>query len=387
MTTALTRRRLLAAVLAAGGAGPLAGAGRAPAAAPDRPRLALPAPTGPYRLGTASLRLIDSSRPGRCRELMASVWYPATADARRCPVAPWLPDAPMRALLADNGFPAGAAAAPLTAGREGAPALRALGRRPVVVFSHGSAGHRSETTIVVQELAGHGYVVVTVDHPYDSYSEFPDGRATVPADDVSVTPWDHAYDIRFVLDRIEDLAAGRNPDAGHRPVPDGLAEILDMRRIGMFGYSKGGTATALVMGGDQRVRAGLSLDGPMECQPPITADIHRPFLMMSADFPRAGNPGVTDFWAHLRGWRRNLQIERGTEISYSDAVWLLPQLARLTGMSGEDLSRWIGTFDPGVAVRLQQAYPLAFFDLHLRHRRQPLLSGSKPPFAGVEFVP
>ena len=40
-------------------------------------------------------------------------------------------------------------------------------------------------------------------------------------------------------------ATGCNPDAEHRPLPAGLAAALDPRRIGMFGWSKGATATAL----------------------------------------------------------------------------------------------------------------------------------------------
>jgi hypothetical protein len=220
MTTALTRRHVLVTALATGVAVPLgAGGGWAVPAAPGPARLTLPPPTGPHRVGTASLHLVDGSRPdpvagpGHHRELMASVWYPATRDAQRHPVAPWMTAAPMRALLAANGFDADAATAPLTAGHESAAALRTPDRLPVIVFSHGARGHRSETTIVVQELASHGYVVVTVDHTYDGFSEFPDGRLTVPVDDVFDTPWDHARDIQFVLDRIEDLAAGRNPDA------------------------------------------------------------------------------------------------------------------------------------------------------------------------------
>ncbi|XVU30090.1 alpha/beta hydrolase family protein [Actinoplanes sp. CA-054009] len=334
MTTTLTRRTLLATVLAAGVAGPLA-AGPASAA---RPRLTLPAPTGPYPVGTVERQLA-----GRRRKLMASVWYPASA--RRGPLAPWMPDAPMRALLAANGLPDDAAAAPLTAAHVGAPPLRALGRRPVILFSHGADGHRSETTVIVQELASHGYTVVTVDHT-DSYTEFPGGRLHVPDDDVSVTPYDHAADISFVLDHLAEEMAGR--------------------RIGMFGYSKGGTATAVIMGRDRRIRAGVSLDGPMECQPPLTTDIGRPFLMMTASFPRTPGSSAADFWTHLKGRRRDVHVDGGTEISFSDAVWLLPQLARLTGMSDEDLAGWIGTYDPARAVRLQQAYPLAFFDQHLR---------------------
>ncbi|GAB3982089.1 hypothetical protein [Plantactinospora veratri] len=120
MTIALTRRHLLTAALATGVAVPLGGAGRgwAAPAAPGPARLTLPPPTGPHQVGTVSLHLVDTSRPdpvagpGHYRELMASVWYPATHDARRHPVAPWLPAAPMRALLASAGFDADAAAAP-----------------------------------------------------------------------------------------------------------------------------------------------------------------------------------------------------------------------------------------------------------------------------------
>ncbi|HLL69193.1 MAG TPA: acetylhydrolase [Micromonosporaceae bacterium] len=388
MTISLTRRHLLTVALATGVAVPL-GAGRGWAAPA---RLTLPPPTGPHRVGTVSLHLVDRSRPdpvagpGHHRELMASVWYPATRDAQRYPVAPWLPAAPMRALLESANFGADVAAAPLTAGHEGAPVLPTAGGRPVVVFSHGAGGHRSETTIVVQELASHGYVVVTVDHPYDSYGEFPDGRPTVRANDVSVTPWDHARDIQFVLDRIEDLAAGRNPDAERRPLPAGLSAALDPCRIGVYGFSKGATATALVMNADPRVRAGLSLDGPMMSQPPV-AELDRPFMLMTAVFtPGAEESGVAEFWPLLRGWRLQVHTDGATHGAYCDHQWLIPQLAPIIGMSDEQLAGWIGTLPPARAVRIQQAYPLAFFDLHLRHRRQRLLAGPSPAFPEVRFV-
>ncbi|OKI65506.1 alpha/beta hydrolase family protein [Micromonospora sp. CB01531] len=394
MTTALTRRHLLTAALATGVAVPL-GTGRGWAAptqaAPGPARLTLPPPTGPHPVGTVSLHLVDTSRPdpiagpGHHRELMASIWYPAARDARRHPVAPWMPAAPMRALLMSAGFDADAAAAPLTAGHEGVPALRAPGRLPVIVFSHGNDGHRSEATIVVQELASHGYVVVTVDHTYDAFSEFPDGRLTVP-NDLSFTPWDHAHDIGFVLDCIEDLAAGHNPDVERRPLPAELGAALDLRRIGMFGWSKGATATALVMNEDRRVRAGLGFDGPMQSLPPVT-DLNRPFMLVTAEFTRAAEPSVAQFWSRLHGWRLNVQADGALHGAYCDHQWLVPQLAAIVGMSDEDLASWVGTLDPARAVRIQQAYPLAFFDLHLRHRRQRLLEGPSPAFPEVRFIP
>src|SRR6266700_4095769 len=60
-----------------------------PAPSPTLPgpstQLTLPAPTGPLRLGTTPLHLIDTSRPDPWvptipfRELMIQIWYPAHA--------------------------------------------------------------------------------------------------------------------------------------------------------------------------------------------------------------------------------------------------------------------------------------------------------------------
>jgi predicted dienelactone hydrolase len=392
--TGMSRRRILGAALAAGVAVPI-GIARPAWAAPALPgpaRLTLPPPTGPYPLGTMSLHLVDKSDPdpvagpGHYRELMASVWYPAR-NVSRYPLAQWMLPAPLRGLLISGEFDPDVAVTPLTAGHEGAPVLCTGEGWPVIVFSHGAHDHRSDTTIVVQELASHGYVVVTVDHTNDAFSEFPDGRLTVPLYDYPMYPGDFARDIRFVVDQIEVLAAGGNPDAEHRPLPAGLGAALDLHRVGMFGWSKGATATALVMGDDPRVRAGLSFDGPMESDPPVPAELDRPFMLMTAVFTRAAEPNVAEFWSHLTGWPLNVQAEGAIHSSYCDVQWLLPQLAKAIGMSDEELQGWIGTLDPVRAVRIQQAYPLAFFDQHLRGRRGHLLDGPSLAFPEVTFIP
>ncbi|MEV5508720.1 alpha/beta hydrolase family protein [Streptomyces orinoci] len=399
----ISRRRMLGAALAAGAAVPLAAAGSA-WAAPARgaaaragaaqARFTLPEPTGPHRVGTVELHLVDTSRPdpdagpGHYRQLMASVWYPARGDAGRYPRVPWMQADVLHAFLASAGFPPDVAAAPVTAGHDGAPVHRSGRGLPVVVYSHGAHSHRADHTVIVQELASHGYVVVTVDHINDAFSRLPDGRVVAPVRDRrhAMGPADYATDIRFVLDCVEGLAAGRNPDAGGRPLPVGLCEALDVRRMGMFGWSKGGTATARVMPADRRVRAGLSLDGPM--QPTMSTDLDRPFMMMTADFSRAQDPDAAVFWSHLKGWRLNVQAEGAVHGSYGDNQVLVPQLAKLIGMSDEQLKGWTGTLAPARAVKIQQAYPLAFFDLHLRHRhRGHLLEGPARAFPEVRYLP
>lgn len=307
----LTRRRILGAALAAGAAVPLAavaGPAWADPTAHASTRLTLPVPTGPHPVGTAQLHLVDRSRPDdiagprHFRELMATVWYPAR-DVERYPVAPWMPAGALQAFLADTGLSDLASLGPLTPGHVGAPVRRSGRRLPVVVFSHGAHSHQGDHTVIVQELASHGFAVVTVAHQYDTYTEFPDGRVAVPLRDrqAPTLPGDFAADLRFVLDCVEQLAAGCNPDVAQRKLPAGLLGSLDPRRMGAFGWSKGGTATACATLADERIRAGLSLDAPMQMNPPLAGDLDRPFMMMSAVFTRATNPEAAAFWSHLRG--------------------------------------------------------------------------------------
>ena len=133
----------------------------------------------------------------------------------RYPLAPWTPPAVLRELLVAEGFPPDAAVPPWTAAHEGAPVRRMRHERlPVILYSHGAHDHRAGNTIVVQEFASHGYLVVTVDHTWDAFSQFPDGRIIVPLYDQEhgLGPADFSADIRYVLGQVGRLAAGRNPD-------------------------------------------------------------------------------------------------------------------------------------------------------------------------------
>ncbi|WP_369141777.1 hypothetical protein [Streptomyces sp. R44] len=62
-------------------------------------------------------------------------------------------------------------------------------------------------------------------------------------------------------------------------------------------------------------------------------------------------------------------------------------MAMLLGWGAQQLQAVIGTLDPEQAVKIQQAYPLAFFDEHLRHRRGHLLGVPSPAFPAVTFLP
>lgn len=355
----------------------------------------MPRPTGPARIGTVSLHLVDRSRPDpwvpaeQARELMVQIWYPARSVHGR-PRAGWVsPGVAARINPLGSGF-----LLPVTHGHTGAPA--APGRRLVVVFSPGFGGERTGSTALVEDLASHGFVVVTIDHTHDAqFVEFPDGRIATHAIPPPADPDDEAAslgrvldvrvaDTRFVLDKLTAISRGRNPDASGRALPRGLAQALDLSRVGMFGSSLGGAGAAETMLADRRIRAGLNLDGSFFGRV-LTAGLDRPFLMMSSD---TEDPADTDetwdqMWSRLRGPRYWIQVENAGHLSFTDFQVLLPQI----GTPAQDSEPLIGSIDGERSIAVQRTYVRAFFDKHLRHGDGRLLAGPSARYPEMRFLP
>ncbi|MER6364875.1 esterase [Kitasatospora sp. NPDC001527] len=410
----------LAATTVLGAAGTAAPASAAPAVAERRARAALPLPTGPYAVGTTDLRLVDPGRedpwrPGRARELMISLWYPASRPAYGDERAPYMVPRAARHF----GGPDGAAAfnygaepgrtdwsAVRTHARPDAPPLLGAGPRPVVLWSAGLGDPRTWGTGLVEDLASRGYVVVTVDHPYEaSEVAFPDGRlatsvfpalAAQPGLDIGALLRKalavRVADIRFVLDELAALRTdGRLPAA--------LAGSLDLGRIGMAGQSAGGFTAAQAMHDDPRIKAGVNLDGQLHFPGPDGTGVHlggvaedgldRPFLLMGTESPDSGpytgQPGWAAFWQHTRGWKADVTLLGSRHGSYTDAQALLPQLARQGAVPAEAVRGDIGDVRPERAVLATRAYVGSFFDRWLRGHDDHLLDGPSPRFPEMRF--
>jgi dienelactone hydrolase len=391
-------------------------------------RLTLPAPTGPYPVGTVDLHLIDRSRADpwtaapAYRELMVSLWYPAGA-VDGFPLAPHMsPGAAAHFGSADGAgpglydIPANSVdfAATRTSGHAGAPVARHRRPFPVVLYSPGAGDPRTWETTVVQDLASRGYVVVTVDHTYDSSEvEFPDGRvvpsrlaqlfqqAQQPGDfqalamkifDARIT------DTRFVLDQLAVLDRGANPDAERRPLPAGVAGALDLSRTGMFGVSAGGLTAFQTMDDDPRVKAAIDIGGniesplipdPIRLWPVAQHGLDQPFMVI-------GDPGTDHHrtpswkmvWDNSTGWHVDVHLVGAKgEDSYKDAVPLIPQIARQLGLPDSFVTGAIGSIDRSRAVHTEETFVAAFFDRWLRGRKGHVLDGPSPAFPDITFIP
>ncbi|MEU4829476.1 lipase [Streptosporangium sp. NPDC023615] len=370
--------------------------------------LSLPAPTGRHPIGTVSLHLVDRSRPDSLvpsqpyRELMVSLWYPARRSGKH-PLAPQMPPLAAadfdRDTAADLGIKPGEVnwAATRTHARAGAPVDRRAGGLPVVLFSPGYEAPRTLSTVLVEELASRGYLVVTVDHTHQlDQVEFPGGRverSRLPpvrteqeqAGLFGVLMPTRVADMRFVLDRLARLDRGQNPDAARVRLPAGLRGAPDLSRVGVFGHSMGGATAARLVHEDRRVDAGANLDGVL-LGPVAGSGVSKPFLQVAGETTtRRTEPTWKSFWERSTGWKREIRFAGARHFSFFDLQAMFPQLAGK--LKDVPVAETIGTIDPARSVAAQRAHLTAFFDLHLRGRQTRLFDGPSRTYPEVRPIP
>jgi len=347
----------------------------------SRGRPAFPAPTGPHQIGTVTLHLVDHSRVDPwvsdqpVRELMVQLWYPARPVAGS-PRARWQTPGVASEFLGDAAAMLGV---PAAHGHVNAPVRQGLGPRPVVLYSPGFTESRGINTAVVEDLASHGYVVVTIDHPYEAkLVEFPGGRQVRQQGrqwrDLEKAVEVRQADTRFVLDQLTALHRGQVIDAEQQVLPHGLGRVFDLSRVGMFGFSLGGATTAAAMSADSRIKAGINLDGNLYGS--VFRDgLDRPFLLIgSSDHDSTTDGNWEALWTRLRGWRLELRLAGTAHGSFIDAQFLVRPYAP-KAWSENQIRDVIGDIDERRSVLALRTYVRAFFDLHLLGRPTSLLAG------------
>jgi predicted dienelactone hydrolase len=376
------------------------------------PVFRLPAPSGPFAVGTLSFALTDSSRtetfgaaPGGPRAYAVRVWYPAPAGTDG-PTAPYATAAELTGgilgLMPGGRIAGGQLAYVKTHSHPGAPVASAPDRFPVLVFSHGYTGFSAQNTPQMEELASRGYVVFSLSHTFDAGATvFPDGRV-VPLDPVIVETFTHpdpartdsttralaalaaattpearqaaflgfsrfdpprivasvavwSGDTRHLLDYLEGLASGQ---------PGGtLSGRLDLDRIGIFGMSFGGSNTGEVCRVDPRCKAGINIDGEQFGSLAVDDSVTAPFMIIASN---AAVPLHRVLFDHLRGPAYLVHLVGTQHVGLTDMGYVGPHLFRWLGL--------IGTMPVDRTETLLSRYVVAFFDRYLRGMPAPELS-------------
>jgi pimeloyl-ACP methyl ester carboxylesterase len=378
----------------------------------------LPAPTGRYPVGTTSWHVTDPSRKetlagdGGPRQVEVLAWYPAASN--RGPLAPYLREG----LGEVQGFATllrGARTAfdrlsdVSTHARLDAPPAATPAKLPVLVFSHGFGSLAAAYTALLEDLASHGYAVLSILHPYEvGGATLDDGRvvsfldeagkprpsyldvvgewagedeamaavtqasgdeeqrrrlrgylAGVPHTHATVRRW--ADDTALVLDRLAQIP--RASAAGK------LAARLDTGRIGVFGHSMGGVSAGQFCVDDRRCRGGLNLDGIPQSGTVIDRPASAPappFLMVYS--ARPGRAGANDaIYRRVVSTYYRVDVAGTRHLDFSDMI--------LWGGRLRDVGA-LGSVEPARAVDITRTIVREYFDQVLRGRRSPLLNGT-----------
>lgn len=192
---------------------------------------------GPYAVGEATRKL--PTKKGAPVE----IWYPATPESvagrteSSYDMVDWLPAGFQKSLPADYAvtYPSGGvrhvAVAP--------------GRFPLVVFSHGFAGFRTQSSFLTSWLASWGFVVAAPDHfsrdltKVLSFSTAP--TATTDLEDLGAT--------------LTLMAKKAKKDGGR------FEGHVDTKRVAAVGHSAGGAASEAWAATDERVTTFIGMAG------------------------------------------------------------------------------------------------------------------------------
>ncbi|MFN8411857.1 MAG: dienelactone hydrolase family protein [Anaerolineales bacterium] len=358
----------------------------------------IPAPSGPYSIGTSIYEMTDTSRKelysgkDESRRFMIQVWYPAEIKATDVK-APWMTNAQIFApaiasfIKMPPYFLDHLALVDIPAYKN-AQLANTDKPFPIILFSHGWKGFNAQNTGQALELASHGYVVIAVQHTYGAITTvFPDGTiapnnpTALPAQDNDpnyeeiarklVNQW--AGDMSFVLDQLNSPES----EAGSF-----FKSHLDFSRIGVYGHSTGGGAAIQFCGTDPRCKAVLGMDPFMR---PVSAEViangvSQPSFFMFSQFwvddtNSINNKLFNQFYPNTSDNFGVIEITGTKHYDFSDLPLLSP-IAPQLGLKGPLNGKRV--------TEIVNSYLLNFFEMTLNGKTLTLFNGNFSDYPEVK---
>lgn len=293
-------------------------------------------PQGSYTVGTRIFRWIDFTRaeeitsdPNDKRSVVVQAWYPTEQDAKGTYSSyldgmDHLPEkiGIIPSFIFDHYDQIE------TYGVLNAPIYKAQNQWPVILFLTGNGAARAFYTSLATGLASYGYVVLTIDHPYEAMiTQLSNGKVVTPIEVFLKDEPDLSKFMKRRLDlRIADIQFVINQLGNPKASPDNFLSALDQNRIVITGHSLGGATAAVAMALDSRIKAAANIDGTLYGELPKPNGPH-PFLLLESNkgesdrYVRYEN-GNQEFFKQFEGGYR-YEIIEADHYSFTDAPLLL----------------------------------------------------------------
>lgn len=383
----------------------------------------LPAPSGPFEVGTVSSVLEDRDRE--------EVFTADTSDFRRILVRCWYPAEDIRGIREasywDRGGITGRAYS-VNAGmgkfwythlnrvKTNSHPDASLSSHetayPVIIYSHAFYGLETENTMLMELLASQGYVVVSIAHTYENivtllnekeaitgnldhlfalYDAHADREEALYQAFRKTTDQETRYDLVRQILAVDEQSAQllqiRTDDVHmvlealqHWNRTDSrFRSRLDLNRVGILGWSFGGSTAVESCMADSTIKAGINLDGyPYGLQFAHGELMHQPFMLIQS----ASDDVMEDMVGRL-------QMERAENEKYFLVIkgaqhlnfWDFPCFFRIY----KTIDFW-GPIDPMRMLAIEETYVVGFFDRYLKGKEVPVLDQAAGPFPEVEIV-
>jgi hypothetical protein len=380
-------------------------------AAVSKSQIALPKPPGPFQVGRSVTELVDNSRiqpftPYKAVEpvrLMITVYYPVNST-NPTGMEQYMPLETARiedlelssiGLVAPNGTFEKVLVQ--VASEKNTEKIDSR-HNQLVVFMPGEGSSRLFYSQIASAVASKGYTVVSIDAPYDvDVVEYTDRSVA----QFNLTRWGtndtevlaktaylaistRADDVSFVLDSLS------NTTLAHSLLPNLPDSGLNTTHVPMFGHSLSGSTAFSVIGTDDRIMGGLSLDGNLY-GPILPNGTTKPFMFLGHENHTRENIDADPLlswqtpWPSLMGWKKYAMVAGSLHYDFSDYPILFEELGITPVGEVATDAFLLGSLNGTRAFEIVTEYTAAFLDFVAHGKTSNLLDGPVQDFPEVTF--
>ena len=380
------------------------------------PQFRIPEPTGVYAVGTKyylfevpGRESVYRNHAGKNYRIGIQIWYPAENSHSEPVFYQTKKSSECIASIFDMpGFILNYLSKIKTHSYHNATPLMSYGPYPIVYYSPGGTGWINQASAVNEELASHGFVVISVGHestePFlrdrdgeviplninNDYAQaineelYSEAVENIKSRIINCEKIDDKYELHQELNQAKPLNVN---DIKNRAdniyftidklllINKELSGISDTSAIGIYGFSKGGAVAGEVCVNSNTVKAGINLDGFMYGDI-VEKPLLQPFMFVhsvSSD-PQAY---INDyFFKKAENDAYMMKIKGTTHANFGD-LSLFGGIFKTRGV--------LGSINGERAVEIQRAYVLSFFNRYLKDKNEELLEKDLSEYHEVEI--